>query len=373
MDTTYPEIYNSTAISKILNKEPQLPVRPQEPQKPDSPINPGEYDSGGNRTFFLLWMIGTIVLFCFVVSLDIEKGKPVLILLSIVSFLLAFFLFKTTTWDKQSHEEEQRKYKTDIANYPYAVSAYEKEFEKYKEELISYVKKVEDITSPISLAKFRSLEIRNYLKDRSKPNMTDIDLVESIKTGASEHFFKEKLKSQGFNLIERKKIQAGGGFFYPDILIEKSGIYVDIEIDEPYVGNDGTPIHYIKRVLGVPFSIDEKRNDFFTKHGFEVIRFSEEQIFCASDNCIQLISDFIKSILHGEKFVILENDNLQKDKWTYEESVKMAYRRFRRTYVPEEYATYIDKEEQHGYQEILNELKSNHSNQSFDNGIPLPF
>lgn len=362
MDTTYPEIYHSAEICDILNKEPQLPIKPQEPKRLTQPIDPGEYDSDGYaRCFWIFGMIFSIVGFYLGVSSEFGEHTIPLVFGSILGFIVSFFALKIHTWDKRSHEEKQRKYKMDIANYPDEVRGYEKEFEKYKEELISYEKKVADITSPVSLEKFRSLEIRNYLRNRREPAIIDIDLMDSIKIGASEGFFKEKLELQGFNLIEGKKIKAGGGFFYPDILIEWSGIYVDIEIDEPYAGNDGTPIHYIKEEWGFPTSIDEKRNEFFTKNGFEVIRFSEEQIFRTPNNCIQLISDFIEAILQGRKYVLPENSNFKTDKWTYEESMKMAYRRFRRTYVPEEYATYIDKEEQHSYQEILNELSSNRS------------
>ena len=46
---TYPEIYSSENVIRILSKKPQLPQAPIEPVKPIMPSDPGEYDSGGNR------------------------------------------------------------------------------------------------------------------------------------------------------------------------------------------------------------------------------------------------------------------------------------------------------------------------------------
>ena len=50
------------------------------------------------------------------------------------------------------------------------------------------------------------------------------------------------------------------------------------------------------------------------------------------------------------------NNFLNKDKWTKDQSYKMSYKRFRRTYVPEEYQLYIDKEDNRSYSEIRSDI-----------------
>lgn len=364
----YPEIYTSNEVLNIFKSMPSLPLKPEEPKKPQKPKDPGEYDSGGNRGCSAFMILGAIVMFCFVVSSDAEN-KVGLILLSVALFFLSFFLFKTTTWDKDANREEQRKYRKDMISYPEKLKAYEADLVKYKDSLAQYEAVVKELTSIASVAKYRSKGMTSYLRRRAKPTLINIETDDLIKKGASEDYFKDLLKANGFNLLHDLKIKAGSKFYYPDILIEIDGLYLDIEIDEPYAGNDGTPIHYVKNDYGVEHSIDEDRNKFFTRNGFEVIRFSEEQIFCHTEDCVNVIREYVESLLQGK---IYETDSsLCQQKWTYEDSMRMAYRRFRRTYVPAEYVTNIDKEEQLSYQEILEEIKTKRKNPYDESDLPF--
>lgn len=358
MNIYYPEIYPSNEVLKILNSNPVLPTKPQEPIQPQKPINPGEYDSGGNRGCFTFMVIGSIVLFFYVISSD-NDNKFSLICISIFLFLCSFFLFKTTSWDKDSHYEKQKKYREDLCSYPDKLKIYETELANYKKKLMNYEAEVKRITSAQAISLFRSNSIKAYLRSRRIPDFVDIELNDIVKRGASEEYFKGVIVEHGFNLLDGKKIKVGSTYFYPDILIESNGIYIDIEIDEPYAGNDGTPIHYMKKDYVLVHSIDEDRNNYFTSKGVEVIRFSEEQIFCHTEECINVIEAYISSLINGKKYSSANNEICILPKWTYEDSVKMAYRRFRRTYVPSEYQTNIDKEIQLSYQDIQKELRNN--------------
>ena len=60
---TYPEIYSSENVIRILSKKPQLPQAPIEPVKPIMPSDPGEYDSGGNRGCSLFVVIAGVIIF----------------------------------------------------------------------------------------------------------------------------------------------------------------------------------------------------------------------------------------------------------------------------------------------------------------------
>ena len=115
----------------------------------------------------------------------------------------------------------------------------------------------------------------------------------------------------------------------PDFIIfdEEYNLKIDIEIDEPYIGMDGTPIHLY----------DFQRNNFFIEHGFIVIRFSELQIVMFPKECCEVIKETIEWIKKGvtEEFVIEKHKSIIHKKWTKDEAHKMAFNRFRNSYLPQ--------------------------------------
>ena len=80
--------------------------------------------------------------------------------------------------------------------------------------------------------------------------------------------------------------------YEPDIvLFDKSlGLFVDVEIDEPYDGYLRIETHNIE-------SSDDIRNGFFCESGWVVVRFTEHQVHINPDGCVK----FIKSVLCGLK------------------------------------------------------------------------
>lgn len=365
---TYPEIYPSNMISGTLNALPDLPSKPQPPVAPTRPTDPGEYESGGNRGCFMFMIIGAIILFCTVVSSE-NENKGYLIILSIILFFLSFFLFKTTSWDKNNHDDKKKQYKIDIAAFPSKQKKFEAELARYNTELSSFETTVENLTNNRSLKFFRAAKIKHLLSNPNRVILQKISPDDMVKKGASEDFFVDVLMKNGLNVITEYKLPVGNIFYYPDIIIEKNGLYIDVEIDEPYAGNDGTPIHYLKNRN---YSIDRERNDYFNRKGIEVIRFSEEQIFRQPEICVQVILDYIESTLRGEKYELPHYDHFFIEKWSRDESMKMAYRRFRKTYIPYEYQQNIDKEEQRSYEDIMAEIRNNKIEWG-DNFDGLPF
>lgn len=352
---TYPEIYTSKKILAILNSRPELPSKPLPPTPPKQPMNPGEYDSGGNRGCFMFMVIGAIILFFVVIASD-NDNKGMLILTLIIFFLLSLFLFKTTTWDKSSHEEKQKQYRDDLASFHAKQKIYELNLARYKDEFSKYETIVRERTNPYNLQSFRANKIKQLLSNINSVELTEISSEDIVKKGASEDFFFDYLKGLGFNVMTEYKLAVGRSFYYPDLIIEHDGLYIDVEIDEPYAGNDGTPIHY---TTGLNSSVDKELNEYFNYMGIEVIRFSEEQIFCNTAICAQVIRDYIQSIKQGKKYSLTLDSQFTIQKWSRDESMRMAYRRFRRTYVPFEYQKNIDKEEQRSYQEIMDEIREN--------------
>lgn len=129
--------------------------------------------------------------------------------------------------------------------------------------------------------------------------------------------------------------------YYPDILIVFDNLYIDVEIDEPYVFEDGKPIHYVRKINDDYYYstsyVDANRNYEFTVYlGFEVVIFSEEQVFRHTDECVEFIKRMITCIKNAEPDVSCSKSFVQR-KWTKEEAESMARNHYRNTYIPKEY------------------------------------
>lgn len=129
---TYPEIYSSKNLSRLLCKKPQLPQVPTEPVKQIIPSDPGEYDSGGNRGCSLFAVVAGIILFVAVMSSDMEN--KVSMISPMLGFIaLSFFMFKTTTWAKESHEQKKKDYENAKRNFSLLMKSYNKDLTVYQE------------------------------------------------------------------------------------------------------------------------------------------------------------------------------------------------------------------------------------------------
>lgn len=149
------------------------------------------------------------------------------------------------------------------------------------------------------------------------------------KLGFTENKFYIDLKKyfeQNFKIYNDRHIihRTGTNFYEPDFLIisekDNKNIFIDIEIDEPYDGLSRVPTHELNR--------DNFRDNFFTKRGYIVIRFTEKQIFEEPIQCCVYIAEIIKSIdpsyvnvklNSANKISIYEQwDNLRSKKWAIE-------------------------------------------------------
>lgn len=103
--------------------------------------------------------------------------------------------------------------------------------------------------------------------------------------------------------------------YEPDLAyidVEK-GIFLDVEIDEPYVGWDRTLIHY-QTSEG---TIDDSRNEHFTERGWCVIRFSEKQIYYEPLSCLKKIFELLHKmdVTIGIPSVLLNVLDVKQDEW----------------------------------------------------------
>lgn len=99
-----------------------------------------------------------------------------------------------------------------------------------------------------------------------------------------------KYKLKGF--YDNLSVMVKGVAFTPDLayINVAKGIFIDIEVDEPYAGYEKIPTHY-KVGNG---TVDDRRNVSFTERGWIVLRFSEKQIVEQCDSCLKYVYEVIR-------------------------------------------------------------------------------
>ena len=305
------DIYNSLNI-----EQPKL-------NKLKEPIFPDEYkyitrektEYKGN-IWLAITIIPMVIFFIYMFFFTIGKGN---IFLSIV-FLIAVFVigknlgrFKTITINEKVYlpraefnnlVNEYNKKKLEIENKNIEL---EKIYHKKKVEIEN---KIESIKQDIVL-----IEYQKKLKPIQKTERN----LENIKRGKSELMFLDKLYNKFGDQIKVDLIpDIDSDFYYPDFtfICNKTGLHIDIEIDEPYTLLDKKPIHHIE-------SNDDVRNKFFLDKNWIVIRFTENQIKKYSNECIELIDNTVNAIIN--KSDLIDHNVPLESKWNYEEALVMSY------------------------------------------------
>lgn len=115
------------------------------------------------------------------------------------------------------------------------------------------------------------------------------------------------------------------------VLVHESGLCIDIEVDEPYVGNTKAPHHCIDQ------GKDEIRNKFFTNGNWTVIRFSEQQAVKYPQSCCMVIAEVVAKI-SGDFTYLTQLQSVPTlpidPMWTIKQAKKWAIADYRQTYLP---------------------------------------
>ena len=142
--------------------------------------------------------------------------------------------------------------------------------------------------------------------------------------------------------------------YEPDIVLfdKKLNLYIDIEIDEPYDGYYRYPTHYINPEDDS--KQDNIRDLFFTESGWIVIRFTEKQVHCHSEDCVNFIKNVLHSIYNREftKEVICDTE----DQWDYNQSIQ-----WQKFYYREKYLGIDRFHKQYSFKEIEIDVEENES------------
>lgn len=157
--------------------------------------------------------------------------------------------------------------------------------------------------------------------------------ISKAQQGVSEAQFFRELR-RFFHEVEQGVTFQIEGFNHPYsadfILRHPTGLSIDIEIDEPYVGKTGKPHH------GIDQGKDDVRNKFFVEHNWIVVRFSEEQVVRYPRRCCKVIAHVLSEVCDDQgAFSELKNTpELPKmARWTIKEAKRMAKQNYRKTYL----------------------------------------
>lgn len=113
-------------------------------------------------------------------------------------------------------------------------------------------------------------------------------------------------------------------------LLHESGLSIDIEIDEPYVGNTKEPHHCIDQ------GKDDIRNEFFTSGNWIVVRFSEKQAVQQPQSCCKVIAKVVAQLSGDYTYYVRLQalpDLLPDSMWTIKQARKWAKQNYRKTYL----------------------------------------
>lgn len=214
----------------------------------------------------------------------------------------------------------------------------------YKKRYNRWTKQIDDLKENESKRKQRKEQIELLLKSRQSAEIDTYVVDESVRKGISELWFYKKIKEiiepRGGEVSIYKKVMIFDYFYrqydlesmstkyyYPDIAIIIENLYIDVEIDEPYTMDSKLPIHCI--------GSDDYRNYYLASNGWEIIRFSEQQIVEHTDKCLETIKNTIDSILNGtyDNPVADPSGSWITNRWDETSAKNMMKNRFRESYL----------------------------------------
>lgn len=181
------------------------------------------------------------------------------------------------------------------------------------------------LRSPEHEAKLRFLLVDKVLQPVSKSE---------AQAGVSEETFYQILRRL-FGSVTQGMAFDNPGFDYPYsadfILVHETGLSIDIEIDEPYVGDTKAPHHCVDQ------GKDKIRNKFFTSNNWVVIRFSEKQVVKYPYSCCKFIASVLARVA-GDCSYLNQLKNItylpSEPMWNIKQAKKWAKANYRKTYLP---------------------------------------
>ena len=180
--------------------------------------------------------------------------------------------------------------------------------------------------------------LRGYLSelaDTMRGKVLQPDGVTDAPVGASEEafrkvllmFFQERVSTQ-----LRLPIPNWDGAYSTDFTISfpEIGVWIDVEIDEPYDYKTSLPTHCADDER------DRNRNSFFLKNNWIVVRFAEEQVVRYPESCCKEVATVVQIVTGMTRYsqaLSTVPTLMPTPMWTKQQAKKMAKAKFRDKYL----------------------------------------
>ena len=125
-------------------------------------------------------------------------------------------------------------------------------------------------------------------------------------------------------------LSVAGHRFEPDLayIDAERGIFIDIEVDEPYTMGRCVPTH--------PIGSDDHRNQLFTQAGWTVLRFSEKQCIVTPKSVLRTVLDVVCQMNKSVEMpkALADISPVEPDlRWNYDSAKQLARLRYRDPYL----------------------------------------
>lgn len=261
---------------------------------------------------------------------DFKALGGLVVLIPIVSILGAF-IYHLVNSEFLTYESTYHEYLKPKDIYQKELLLYEKNKSIYERQEAAYNREVEEYRKIIPLLEEK--ERAKQWQYTFQPSKKFIESINSVKRGTSEPYFevalRQKLGSKG--LFVNVELEDAG--YHPDYVFvcKRTGIHIDIEIDEPYTMVERIPIHGKD-------SGDFLRDNEFVSENWCVVRFTEEQVVLQTDNCLNFLFDLICFLEIKDEHYLEQPkttdyfDDLPK-RWSMKKAKKLAKQNYREDYL----------------------------------------
>jgi hypothetical protein len=173
------------------------------------------------------------------------------------------------------------------------------------------------------------------LADTMRGKVLQPDGVTDAPVGASEEAFRKVLERffpERVSTQLRLPIPNWDGAYSTDFTISfpEIGVWIDVEIDEPYDYKTSSPTHCADDER------DRNRNSFFLKNNWIVVRFSEEQVVRHPESCCKEVATVVQIITGMTRYsqaLSTVPTLMPMPMWTKQQAKKMAKAKSRDKYL----------------------------------------
>lgn len=346
----YPKYIYPYEVIQIAKSYPPLLKLPELQELPvkkllEKPTEVAEDSMGCFGRIFLSVVMFGIGILC--MEAKIQAGA---IFIAIAGFIMIYYIFG---WEsiKARSEKKRSQYLINLKDYQLKLQLAEN---NYKESLAEYNFKKQSFESDRKavenenlrrqsedfLIAYRKERIESFFSKSEKPKILKTQTEKSV----THTFFLEHLKFffqyQIYDNLYFENSNFENLKYIPDYVIfdNNLNLFIDIEIDEPYIGCEGIPIHFTK-------GNDQDRDNYFTKKKWIVIRFAEIQVIENPQGCCALINDVLLNIKKAiPQYAENQNRINFTNDWNKDEAHQLAFSRFRNTYLPNNMAKNLELE-----------------------------